>query len=47
MLYPEPAGNFETTSTEITFDARFKEPFHVKIRRFVVIREGSVSCTAM
>jgi len=47
MLYPEPAGNFETTSTEITFDARFKEPFHVKIRRFVVIREGSVSCTAI
>lgn len=47
MLFAEPASQYTENATELTVDARFGEAFHVKTRRFVVIRADTSSCSAM
>ncbi|KAK5123700.1 hypothetical protein LTR85_002336 [Meristemomyces frigidus] len=46
-LHSESAGRFTGASTDITYDSRFGEAFHIKTRRFVVIREGESACSAI
>lgn len=47
MLYAEPAGQLGSAASMVTYDAQYGEAFHVKPRRFVVVFEGTNSCTCM
>lgn len=49
-LWHESAGEQGSNATEITSSISvgpFGERIHSKIRRFVVVREGELSCTAL
>lgn len=47
MLYPEPAGANADNSTDLSYATKLGERFHIKTRRFIVIRENDSSCTAL
>jgi hypothetical protein len=47
MLWSEPAGGGATSFTRGIVQNEFGEPVFSKIRRFVVVRQGATSCTAL
>ncbi|GAB7362831.1 hypothetical protein MBLNU230_g3134t1 [Neophaeotheca triangularis] len=47
MLHAEPHGTLIDNASSVTRDARFGERLYVTIRRFVTIRQGEKSCSAI